>query len=312
MRRRLTERRRTARRGGRRAVGGPPRPLPNVPLLVAALGGFAIAGFLTLAGLLDSGLAGCEPGSGCDLVGASRFSSLLGVPTAAWGVALYAVLAAVALFVRDARLHTRLALAASGAGVAASLYLTAISFIVLGDVCAWCIASLGAVTACFGIALAQAARGEALRRDLAVVAAGSALFVAALHVYYHERLVAKDEAVTLRALALHLDTSGARFYGASWCDACTAQKDLFAEAASVLPYVECSPSGRRGPQAPECRKERIERYPTWVVGDHRHEGLLEVEKLAALSRFDEARAATETLEATEGHRSRPGGPPLTP
>lgn len=287
MGRRGIERRRTVRRGRQRAAGAPPRSLPNLPLLAAALCGFAIAGFLLLAGWLDSAVAGCEPGSGCDLVAASRFSSLLGVPIAAWGVVLYAVLAAVALFLRDAGLHARLALAVSAAGVAASLYLTAISVTVLGAVCAWCIASLGVVTACFAIALAQAAPAEALGRTLAAIGVGSVVFVSALHVYYEAQLTATGDVSRLRALALHLDATGARFYGASWCRACTEQKEIFGEAASLLPYVECSPNGRGRPQAPECRAERIERYPTWVSGDHRHEGVLEVEELAEMSSFGE-------------------------
>lgn len=267
------------------------RALPNRPLLLSALSGMTIAGYLAITSVLGGSPAGCGAGSGCDVVQASPLASLLGVSTAALGVALYGALAAVALFVRDARLHSRLALSLSGAGLAVSLYLTAVSIFGLSATCVWCLASLAAVTACFGVSLHQVWKGAssgAWLRDVAATATISLVLVVGLHLYDEESSLGSGDEVgapTLRALAIHLKESGARFYGAASCSHCSDQKALFRDAAPLLPYVECEPEGRHGPQAPACRAANIRRYPTWIIRDERHEGLLTVDALAARSGF---------------------------
>lgn len=63
-----------------------------------------------------------------------------------------------------------------------------------------------------------------------------------------------------------LKDSGATFYGAFWCPHCKTQKALFGDAASLLPYVECStPDGNR--QLQICINKKIEGYPTWEFAD---------------------------------------------
>ena len=63
------------------------------------------------------------------------------------------------------------------------------------------------------------------------------------------------------------------------------QKDLFEASADRLPYVECSPNGRGGAKAVVCVREKINSYPTWIISGTRHEGVLEPERLAALSGY---------------------------
>src|SRR5579871_5037275 len=49
----------------------------------------------------------------------------------------------------------------------------------------------------------------------------------------------------LATLASCLKSRGVLFYGAFWCPYCAKQKAAFGDAASLLPYVECSnPDGR--------------------------------------------------------------------
>ncbi len=86
----------------------------------------------------------CTPGSDCDLVNASPYSMLLGIPVAAIGAAGYAallVLALWALFGRDNApewlLNARLAMASIGLFFAA--YLTGIEVFVLHAYCIWCV-----------------------------------------------------------------------------------------------------------------------------------------------------------------------------
>lgn len=63
-----------------------------------------------------------------------------------------------------------------------------------------------------------------------------------------------------------LKESGAVFYGAFWCPHCVKQKELFGDAMSLLPYVECStPDGNA--QLQVCKDKKIEGYPTWEFAD---------------------------------------------
>jgi hypothetical protein len=63
------------------------------------------------------------------------------------------------------------------------------------------------------------------------------------------------------------------------------QKDLFEASAHRLPYVECSPNGRNAPQASVCRTKNIKSYPTWDIGGRRLTGILEPDRLAAISGY---------------------------
>jgi hypothetical protein len=73
------------------------------------------------------------------------------------------------------------------------------------------------------------------------------------------------EDLMTRALAEHLAEKGVLFYGASWCEHCQQQKRLFGASASRLPYIECSPAGRNGPQSASCSRAGVRSYPTWVI-----------------------------------------------
>lgn len=68
--------------------------------------------------------------------------------------------------------------------------------------------------------------------------------------------------IDTRALADYLTQKGFKFYGTFWCSYCNAQKDLFGDAASSLPYIECStPDGKN--QLAVCSQAGIKSYPTW-------------------------------------------------
>lgn len=61
-------------------------------------------------------------------------------------------------------------------------------------------------------------------------------------------------------------SSGAKFYGTTWCPHCKEQKELFGSAKQYLPYVECSGPGGQG-QTDECKEKGIKGYPTWIFSD---------------------------------------------
>jgi uncharacterized membrane protein len=306
-RRRAEQEARRAERRQREAEARVPQTLagPDLALLLPALAGVALAGYLTAVDWSGATPVACAPGSGCDVVQGSRWGSFLGVPTAAWGLLAYLALVAVAVAVRRLRLHAALALAIAGPGLAVSLYLTAVSLLAIGATCLWCLASLALMGACFAAAWARRPRPPARTLPpawLGAIAAAAVVTVAGLHLHYQGVFDpdAGPEDPRLRALAEHLDAIDARFYGASWCPHCTDQKALFGASADRLPYVECSPEGPRTPQAPACRDAGIDSYPTWIIEGERHSGLLRPDELARLSGFREPSALPD--------RGREAGP----
>ncbi|HSH42581.1 MAG TPA: hypothetical protein VK973_10710, partial [Arenicellales bacterium] len=111
----------------------------------------------------------------------------------------------------------------------------------------------------------------------------AAIVAAGLFVWQGDLL--RPENPRLKALAEHLDDSGAQFYGAFWCAACQEQKRRFGSSADRLPYVECTPNGRGGALAAACSSRDISRYPTWIIDGSRYQGVMAPGELARLSGF---------------------------
>jgi len=55
--------------------------------------------------------------------------------------------------------------------------------------------------------------------------------------------------------------------------------------------VECDTKGV-APDPARCNRAGVRRYPTWVLGKNRHEGLLTLDELARLSNFKAEPAAS--------------------
>jgi uncharacterized membrane protein len=185
-----------------------------------ALVGLAVAGYLTALKLGGSQAFLCRDGSGCDLVQASRYSVLAGVPTAMWGAGMYLAIAVLAAMPRTTRRWQAAFMLASGA-VAFSLYLTYISIFVIGATCPYCLAS-GGVAVALLVAMvwrrppAQGRQAAAYKpRKLA----GLGITAGVLTVLVGAFVFAADFSVPAGyqvALARHLAKSQAIFYGAFW------------------------------------------------------------------------------------------------
>ena len=266
------------------------RKVPNWPVLILALAGMALAGFLTVYAWMEQALPYCSAGSPCDVVQSSRWSRLAGLPIAAWGFASYAALAWVAFRVRGLELHWKICWTLSLLMLAVSLYLSAISLFVLEAACSYCLASAGVAAALFAVSAWQFPQGLPDFKWpgwLAQTGALAAVVVVALHLHYSGVFTPDmgPEDPYLRALAEHLSQGDAQFYGAFWCERCQRQKELFGASASRLPYVECSPGGRNAPLAPICTVKGVENFPTWIIRDRRYTGMLSPEELARHSAF---------------------------
>lgn len=267
------------------AVTRPAKPDYVVVGLAAA--GFAIAVYLTWLKWSGGNATFCLSGSGCDVVQASRYGTLLGLPTALWGALLYVAIGALAAIGLTAtRWDWAFCLAAAGVGV--SVYLTALSMLVVRATCAYCLAS-GVITLAILLALWRRRSDLPGRRMKLSSVIGYAVALALLAPFGAAFIFAMPEggsAAFEAALARHLRDQGAVMYGAYWCPHCTEQKALFGDAAKDLPYVECDPKGVN-PRPDLCEKAGVKSFPTWVMGDKRREGVQTPQALADFSSFKE-------------------------
>ena len=265
------------------------RPRPNWPILVLSLVGMALTAYLSWAASSGNGLQGCGIDSGCDAVLSSRWATLLGAPTAVWGLLAYGTLAGLA-FGGRAGWRWIATWTVSFVGVLFSVYLTTVSVTLLGATCPYCLTSLAIMTALFAVATSQRPAempGFTWRRLLLRAAPAAAVVIALLHLNY-VGVLGRPPAVEdpfARALALHLSQRGAKMYGAYWCPHCVEQKELFGASARRLPYVECSTGGQGSRQASACLAAGIRQYPTWIIGGQRFEEVLTQTRLAEITGF---------------------------
>lgn len=261
---------------------------PDFLILGLATAGVAIAAYLTWLKWLGGNAAFCLSGGGCDVVQASRYGSLLGVPTALWGVLLYAAIGALAaLGLTASRWTWAVYLAAAGVGF--SLYLTAVSVLVIQATCAYCLAS-GGITVAILLVLLRRRAALPGRRKLSALVPGAltAAILAPLGAAFIYAMPAGGGGGFEAALARHLREQGAVMYGAYWCPRCTEQKALFGDAAKDIPYVECAKDGVNG-RPDLCEKAGVKAFPTWVLGTERREGVQSLGALSAFSKFEPPR-----------------------
>ena len=67
-------------------------------------------------------------------------------------------------------------------------------------------------------------------------------------------------------LAQCLTQKGVKFYGASWCPHCAAQKKAIGTSMKYIDYVECSVNGTQT-LTQACVDAKIESFPTWIFAD---------------------------------------------
>lgn len=257
---------------------GTARP-PAWPLSLLAAAGFLLSGYLWF-GTGGAELRLCPAGSGCQLVQASRYAMLVGVPLPVYGMAYYGTLLVISAWGHEPARRWQLALPVAAAGASASAVFLGVQHFVLHAFCSLCLLSAWISFAVF--ALSWAYGHGRLRWPAAAVPAAAALVVVLGGYGWSERQAAAS--AYAEGLARHLAASGAKFYGTYWCPHCTEQKRRFGQAARYLPYVECDPRSPEGKPA-ECARAQVRAYPTWIIGGRRYEGTLPLEELAQLSGY---------------------------
>ena len=260
---------------------------PEWLVLVLALCGMLLTGYLTYVALRGGTPAFCSDESACDLIQHSRWSRLLGLPLALWGLVLYGLLAGNAWRLPARLVRWRRLWLLAWFGLAVSLYMTLVAWLQLEAFCAWCLLSLALMATIFirvSLKRPKSAPGTDWRHWLTYCGVATLITLGGLQLYYSDMLAPREDP-QLQALASHLQRSGAKFYGTFWCSTCQEQKRLFGTSAERLPYVECTPDGRRGLIARVCIEEKVNRYPTWIIREQRYSQMLNIEELSRLSRF---------------------------
>jgi uncharacterized membrane protein len=191
------------------------------PVAAVAAAGVLVSIYLTATKLAGTRALFCEAGGGCDVVQSSRYAVLLGLPTAAWGLGLYATVLGLAVAGFTVR-RWQVAFVLGVVGVAFSAYLAYLQLAVLHAVCAWCVADALIAVALLGVIVwrrpVSTSRRSALRpARLALVGGLTAVvtLVFAVGAYVGEGPATGGGGGRER-LARHLAQSGAIFYGAYW------------------------------------------------------------------------------------------------
>ena len=255
-------------------------------LIGAAVLGLLVSAYLALVDLAG-GTTLCLAGSDCDVVRASAYGRVAGLPVAVLGAVYF--LAVLGAAFASAPWRQSLLPVLGGVGVGAAVIFVALQAFVVRAWCPWClVADLAALA--IGVRVFWPRGSGIPASSLLRGVAGAALAVAVLAIGYAMTPPASADTASLTsdrltALADHLRESGAVFYGAYWCPHCQAQKQMFGAAASRLPYVECDPRGAEA-RPDLCQAAGVRAYPTWVIGGKTIEGEVSPTDLARLSGFE--------------------------
>lgn len=114
-------------------------------IALLAVVGACIATYLTLYKIGVIGTLSCSIGS-CETVNTSKWSRLIGIPIAAWGLGYYLTVLVMAFVGMQPRFEespgfARALLAVTTVGLLVSGYLTALELFVIHAICMWCVIS---------------------------------------------------------------------------------------------------------------------------------------------------------------------------
>ncbi|PON82681.1 Vitamin K epoxide reductase [Trema orientale] len=283
--------------------------------LCAGLGGigFLETTYLTYLKLTDSN-AFCPIGGGsCSDILNSDYALIFGVPLPLIGMVAYGLVATLGL--QSARkslpfglseTDARLVLLSSTTSMAAAsayfIYILSTKF--TGASCSYCLLSALLSFSLFVITLKDFGLRE-IQKEV-----GLQLFIAGFVVitlnssysnsrtgpsslddinlpYFTTEITSASSPFSI-SLAKHLNSIGAKMYGAFWCSHCLEQKEMFGrEAVKLLNYVECFPNGFKKGTTMEkaCADAGIEGFPTWMINGKVLSGELEFSELAEASGF---------------------------
>lgn len=267
---------------------------PLISILSAL--GVIVSLYLTYLHFSDGHAAFCAAGTDCDAVRQSGFSTLMGIPVAAIGVAGYSVMLIASLIGMKKRTKWLVLYILALAGFVFSAYLTYLELFVIKAICMYCVFSAVLMTVIF-IAVLPAKSGYHPRLSasyivvLSLAVAAAVILGAAL--VQAEKFGSPGHITSGYApadsfqtgLAMYMGQRGAVMYGSYKCPHCNQQKQMFGGAFKYIKYVECNPGGENANPS-LCLAKGIINYPTWEIDGRFYEGAMPLEDLASISGYD--------------------------
>lgn len=268
------------------------KPLISV---LSALG-VVVSLYLAYLHFSDGHAAFCAAGTDCDAVRQSGFSTLMGIPVAAIGVAGYSVILIASLLGMKKRTKWLVLYILALAGFVFSAYLTYLELFVIKAICMYCVFSAVLMTVIF-ISVLPAKSGYHPRLSasyivvLSLAVAAAVILGAAL--VQAEKFGSPGDITSGYApadsfqtgLAMYMGQRGAVMYGSYKCPHCNQQKQMFGGAFKYIKYVECNPGGENANPS-LCLAKGIINYPTWEIDGRFYEGAMPLEELASISGYD--------------------------
>lgn len=269
--------------------------------------GAIITAYLTIVKLTE-GTAAC-PTKGCDIVLASPYANLFGLPLALFGFIGYVsmiVFAITPLLFNSSdqkKLRSNLdkwtGLLLFMGGTAMMVFSGYLMYLLAFEIkaaCLYCIVSALCSASLFIFSIIG--RDWEDIRQLLFTGAIVAILVllSSLGIYASaknpvaeitpgEYNITTSSGESEIALAQHLKQVGAKMYGAFTCPHCQNQKQLFGkDAAAQLNYIECHPQGENS-QTDLCMKANIQGFPTWEIKGKMYQGEKTLAELADLSDY---------------------------
>jgi uncharacterized membrane protein len=181
--------------------------------------GIMVSAYLGMVKLAGGSALMCQAGGGCDIVQASRYATILGIPTALWGTAFYVAVGVLGVLGFSPP-RWRWAFLLAVAGATFSMYLSFVSLFVIGAACVYCLASTAVALLLLAVILWQRPPSTGRRAWLrwsrlailgGVTAAVTLVVAAGIFASYPGGMSAYQ-----LALARHLTRTDAVMYGAFW------------------------------------------------------------------------------------------------
>lgn len=272
--------------------------------------GAIVTAYLTVV-KFTQGSAVC-PTSGCDIVLASPYATVFGLPLALFGFFGYAsmvIFAIAPLLVPQSNKQLRsqleswtglLLFAGGTAMLVFSGYLMYLLVFEIKAVCIYCVGSAIFSASLFTLALIGRDWQDIGQLFFTGIVVGMLVLVGTLGVYANVKnpeiasrsipgeagpAITTTSGAAEIALAAHLEQVGAKMYGAFWCPHCHDQKQLFGkEAMGQIDYIECDPKGKN-PQPDLCKAANVKGFPSWEINGKFVSGTQSLEKLATLSSY---------------------------
>lgn len=283
--------------------------------------GAVITAYLTIVKLTE-GTAAC-PTKGCDIVLASPYASLFGLPLALFGLIGYVsmiVFAITPLLFNSSdqkKLRSNLdkwtGLFLFMGGTAMMVFSGYLMYLLAFEIkaaCLYCIVSALCSASLFIFSIIGRDWEDIGQLLFTGVIVAILISLSSLGIYASAKNpvpettpggynITTSSGESEIALAQHLKQIGAKMYGAFTCPHCQNQKQLFGkDAAAQLNYIECHPQGENS-QTDLCMKANIQGFPTWEIKGKMYQGEKTLAELADLSGYQGDRNFTNAPD--QGH-----------